>query len=384
MYKNSILLLLFAVVVLAALWFRTLPGRAQAPKTQNAWTPAQPSKAGEFRGISIQLDSGRADHPYETFLSEIAQTGANTVNLVVHGFQEDVKSASIFIDHRKVPSDLHLLRLIKYAHAKKLRVMLMPIVLLARRHGNDWRGKIAPDHWDAWWKDYTEFVLHYARLAKQGRVELFSVGSELISTETQTAQWKSLIAKVRYVYPGRLTYSANWDHYEVPKFWDDLDIIGMTSYFTLGQGTKPTLDEMLAAWGKIKPKILRWQKTVQRPILFTEVGWPNQVTAAEFPWNYYASPDKPDPEQQADCFTSFFRTWSREKVVSGFLIWEWRNYPHMPLHSITDTSYRPMGKPAMRVVQKYFSQPSPWATTQPREKHATTKPAKDSVSASSR
>lgn len=362
---------MLVLLLMAAVWF--LPSRGPSATSKlvaESWQPASPVRTAEYRGFSLQLCSPRRSHPYETFLSEIARTGANTVNLVVHGFQENVKSASIFIDNRKVPADEHLEELIRFAQGKRLRVMLMPVVLLARRSGDDWRGKIAPENWDHWWEDYSEFILHYAYLAGRTGVEVFCVGSELISTETQTARWRSLIARVRCAFSGRLTYSANWDHYETPKFWSDLDMIGMTTYFTLARGTNPRLEEMLASWGGIRENILRWQKTVRRPILFTEVGWPNQVTAAEFPWNYYASPDKPDPRQQADCFESFFRTWSGEKAVAGFLVWEWRNFPEMPTDPETDTSYRPMNKPAMRVVQKYFLAPKPKA------KSADTQPAR--------
>lgn len=378
MYKNSILLILFAVILLVVAWIQSLPGKAQQTTATDApWTPSSPAQTGDFRGISLQLVSPQVDHPYETFISEIAQTGANTINLVVHGYQEDVKSESIFLDNRKVPSDEHLERLIRFAHKKKLRVMLMPVVLLARRSGSDWRGKIAPDNWDHWWEDYGQFILHYAQLAGRNHVDVFSVGSELISTETQTTRWKDLIAKTRETFPGLLTYSSNWDHYETPQFWSDLDIIGMTTYFTLAHGAEPKLDEMLESWKKVKADILRWQKTVNRPILFTEVGWPNQVTAAEFPWNYYASPDKPDPRQQADCFESFFRTWDGEQAVAGFLVWEWRNSTDLPIEPDKDTSYRPMGKPAMQVVQKYFLAPGPLTETQPAdEPSATTAPAK--------
>jgi len=362
MRRNSILLVVFAAVLITALWFRSLPGPGQAQQAPAAWTPARPCRTGEFRGISLQLHNGQAETPYETYVSEIARTGANTVNLVLHGYQEDAKSSSIFIDGRKTPSDERLRNLIRHAHREGLRVMLMPVVLLARRHGNDWRGKITPDPWNDWWREYSLFLLHYARLAGQTGVDVFSVGSELISTETQTDRWKRLIAEVRKVYPGRLTYSANWDHYKVPQFWGDLDMIGMTSYFTLGEGTQPCLEDMLAKWKPIKSEILEWQKTIGRPILFTEVGWPNQISAAEFPWNYYASPDKPDPDQQAACFESFFRTWRNEKAVAGFLIWEWRNHPNQPTDPKTDTSYCPVGKPAMRTVQKHFLLP---ATTLP-------------------
>lgn len=357
MKKNMVILVAFAFIIVAVICFQYLPGKGPGSVINIAAEPAKPSEAGEFRGICLQLHNSDKGHPYEKYIDEIARSGANTICLVIHGYQENAASTSIFIDSRKTMDNNRLAELIRRAQAKKLRVIIMPVVLLTKRRGNEWRGKIKPDNWDQWWHDYTEFIMHYAKLAGETKVELLAVGSELISTETQTSRWKQLIAKVRSVFPGRLTYSANWDHYQVPKFWDDLDIIGMTTYFTLAKGTSPTQKELLANWAEIKKKILAWQKTINRPILFTEVGWPNQETAAEFPWNYYAATDKPAPQLQADCFESFFQTWANEKAVAGFLVWEWRNHPNQKIGPKEDTSYCPCGKPAMGVIQKYFLMP---------------------------
>ena len=372
MYRNVIILILFAFVVLAVVWLGHLSGEGPvniAPPPR----PIMPSQGGEFRGFSLQLHGGSSDIPYEKFITEIARTGANTLCLVVHGYQENTNSTNIIIDTRRTPDDQRLGELINHAHKKRLRVMLMPVVLLSKRRGNEWRGKIKPDDWNKWWEDYNQFILHYARLGQANGVEVLSVGSELISTETQTDRWKGLIAAVRKIYPGRLTYSANWDHYKVPQFWGELDIVGMTSYFTLAKGEKPAIEDLQATWAGIKGDILKWQKTVNRPILFTEVGWPNQVTAAEFPWNYYASPTKPDPLLQANCFEAFFATWINEKPVAGFLVWEWRNSLNRPTSPQKDTSYCPADKPAMKVIKKYFQIPSPKQTNQADQPTARTR-----------
>lgn len=381
MYRNTILLVLFLAGGLLVVVLHYLPQDLQST-TGPTTSPMKPSSAGEFRGICLQLHHATPDHPYERFIDEIARSGANTLCLVIHAFQENASSQSIFIDARKSPSDEHLARLIAHARRRNLRVMIMPVVLLSNRRGTEWRGKINPGNWDAWWKDYSEFILHYARIAADGKVDIFAVGSELISTETQTDRWRTLIRKVREVCPARLTYSANWDHYQVPRFWEALDIVGLTTYFTLAEGKDPPLEQLLVRWNEIRQDILTWQKTVDRPLLFTEVGWPNQVTAAEFPWNYYAATDQPDPELQARCFKAFFETWVHEKAVCGFLIWEWTNYPGQDTDPQTDTSYRPVGKPAMDVIQAYFQAPSPWqkhpgtAATRPAEQPVpTTRPA---------
>jgi len=348
-------------------------GDSAGPDGVTAGPPLKASTAGEFRGIALQLHSGNPKRKYEKRIDEIAATGANTVSLVVHGYQENCSSTSIFVDARHIPTRDRIKALIAHAHSKKLRVVLMPVVLLENARKGEWRGKIEPSSWDAWWEDYGNYIAHWAKLAAECDVETMMVGSELVSTEKQTDRWRTLIKRIRNIHPkGRLSYSSNWDHYWVPQFWDDLDVVGMTTYHDLTGGKAPTLENILAGWKPIKAKILAWQKTVNRPIMFTEVGWPNQITCAQYAWNYYQSPGKTDPAAQAACFEAFFQTWINEKCVAGILVWEWRTYDDENVDPDTDDSYVPCGKPAMKVIRKYFQAASPNATTAPATTPATT------------
>lgn len=328
--------------------------------------PMRTSLSDEFMGITLQLHSGDAGDTYYRLIDEIAATKANTIALTVSAYQENCSSTSIFIDLRRVPDNDQLKGLIAYAHKKGLRVTLMPVVLLENPREGEWRGKINPTSWDDWWEDYSNYVLHYASLAQQADVELLMVGSELITTEAQTERWKKLIGQIRQAYKGRLSYSSNWDHYKVPQFWDSLDIIGMTTYYELTGGKKPTEPVLLESWQKIKKEILDWRakSKLDRPLLFTEVGWPNQETAAEFPWDYYRAQDKPDPQLQALCFKTFFQTWADQKGVAGFLVWEWRTNLTQDTKPTSDTSYVPKGKPAMKYIEDFFSLGRRASTTQ--------------------
>jgi len=320
--------------------------------------PQRSSKPAEFRGITLQLHSGEDCDQYDKVIDEIAANStANTLALTVFGYQENCQSSSIFIDQRRTPGKTHLKRLIKHAQDKGLKVTLMPIVLLENPGQSEWRGKIDPkEKWAAWWEDYGHFILYFAQIAQDSSVDVLIVGSELVSTEKRTDDWRTLIRQVRETYKGRIGYSANWDHYEVPEFWDDLDLIGMTTYYELaGRDAKPTVDDLKTKWAGIRSNILKWQAKVKRPIIFTEVGWPNQVSAAWEPWNYYRSMDKPDAELQARCFQAFFETWENDPEVAGFLVWEWRQGPDdLNGDPQKDTSYVPYGKPAMKVINDFF------------------------------
>ncbi len=339
--------------------------------------PLKPSPAGEFRGFSLQLHSNDPNIPFEQYVEEIAQTGANTIGLSLAAFQENASSSSLFVEYRKVPSLKRLEGLVRLARRRKLRVVMMPIVLLENPGPGDWRGRINPPKPDKWWADYESYILRYARVAETSGVEVFVVGSELVSLEDQTDRWRALIAKVRKVFSGILCYSANWDHYRDIEWWSDLDVVGMTSYHDLVGDKKPTLDVLRASFKPIKQKILAWQKEIGRPILFTEVGWPSQQGCAKEPWNYYGS-KVPDVETQAKCFQAFFETWRQEKAVAGVLIWEWRNHPNQE-GGPKDTSYIPRGKkPTMKAIQDYFRSPGAWdhrlPTTRPTTL-PTTRPA---------
>ncbi|MFP4053596.1 MAG: glycoside hydrolase family 113 [Phycisphaerae bacterium] len=370
-----VVLLLFALVVLAVLAVRYLR-TSQAVNPVNG-PPLKPSLADEFRGVSIQFWSGSSKHPYEKYIREISRTGANTICFVPHGYQENASSTSVFHDSRHTPTDERFAELIRFARKQKLRVMLMPIVLLENPREDEWRGKIRPTDWKHWWTSYTNFILRYAHLCEKAGADVLIVGSELLYTEEKEKQWRNLISQMRKVYRGRVSYSANWDHYRQIRWWDAVDIVGLTTYYDLTDDgrKKPTLENLQAEWKDIRTKILTWQRKVNRPILFTEVGWPSQVTAAKEPWNYYGSEDSPDHDLQARCFEAFFRTWYDQEAMVGYLVWEWPNNSTMELTDPDklkkDVGYVPCGKPAMDVIRKYNAKPAirrRRATTQPFRK----------------
>jgi hypothetical protein len=342
-------------------------GGSASTKLPGERPPLPPFKelhVDQFRGFTLQLQDASPDCPYEKYIDEIAATGSNAICLSVAGYQENCASTSIFIDARRTPSTDRIKALIAQAHQRKLRVLLMPIVLLENPRSGEWRGKIEPRDWDDWWEDYNNYLLHYARVAQDAGVEILAVGSELISTEKDHAdRWRGLIAGVRKRYKGYLIYSANWDHFRPVSWWDAVDIVGMTTYYDLTSGKQPTVERLMKSWKPIRQDVLEWQKTIGRPIMFTEVGWPNQVTCAQYPWDYTRSPDQPDPNAQANCFEAFFRTWIAEPSVAGYLVWEWRNYPGQVVDPKKDTGYVPCGKPAMAVIGKYYRMPDP--TTRP-------------------
>lgn len=372
--------------------------------------------ARQFRGIWLQVHNNDPRCPFEDYVREIAATGANTVCMAVAAEQENCSSNVLYLDRNKGPSDERLIGLIRLGRSLGKRVVLMPIVLLSRPAADEWRGKINPDDWDLWWKQYTQYVLHYAQLAQENGVSLFMVGSELISTEKQEARWRDLIGQVRrqtqdvldvqfrqylrQTFPNHrraefarlgiadldsfaysasrgepppaellalyerfaaekrvlLSYSANWDHYTVPKWWDALDAVGMTSYYDLNPSKEPnpSVESMVRQWEPIRRAVQEWQAKTGKPIIFTEVGWPSQDGASTYPWNYYNKPDSPNMAEQRNCMESFMQVFGHENWVGGVLIWKWRDHPQN-LGGAKDSGYTPFRKPVMETLQAFFA-----------------------------
>jgi len=289
----------------------------------------------------------------DKLLGEIADLGADTVLISNAAVQEHAGSASFEIDPERTPSPPQWQRIFQIAHDNGLRVILMPMILLEHPRGTEWRGQISPPNWDDWLEQYREFILHFARIAAEGEVEVFMVGSELVSAEQFTDHWRRLISDVREVFPGKLSYSANWDHYKGIAFWDLLDLVGMTSYYKLSPDPNPSLDLLIEEWASIKAGLLRWQHRIGKPLLFTEVGWCSQEGASIYPWDYYHN-QKATPaalEEQRRCYVAFMRTWEDTPEVGGALWWEWTHTGGGP----GDFNYTPRGKPAEPELRNWFA-----------------------------
>ena len=343
-----------------------LDQEAQTPSATSGGDVAN-GQPMQYRGLAVQVQSGYqpVEH-YSPLFREIREMGANTVLLCTAGFMEHAESQQIYIEARKTPSRDEFKTLIREARRNDLQVILMPIILLSKPHGNEWRGLIKPPDWDDWWRQYREFIIYFCEIAREGGATALTVGSELISTEKFTSEWLEIIELAReHFYGGELGYSANWDHYEPVKFWHKLDFIGLTSYYTLADHKNPTVDEIVGRWGPFYEEVTSWRRKIGKPIIFTEVGWCSQEGAATAPWNYYQN-QKATPtghEEQRRLYEAFLKVWDGTPGVAGAIWWEWSREPG----GQTDFGYAPRNKPAEQVLRQWFAKYQP-ATSSPTSK----------------
>lgn len=97
---------------------------------------------------------------------------------------------------------------------------------------HSWRARIDfppenPEYWDKWFKSYTAFMLHYAKLAEKLGCEMLCTGCEMAGMDKQSDRCRKLIAQVREVYSGIVMHNINHGDEQRFDWLSEVDIIGI-------------------------------------------------------------------------------------------------------------------------------------------------------------
>ena len=289
----------------------------------------------------------------ERSIKELKDHGVEYVQIVITLYQDRRDTTEIFYTN-KTSTDRDVIQTIKDAHEAGLKVMLKPhIDIIDTEKENYWRGDIGfydPASWDEWFANYQKMILNYAKLAEENNVEILCVGTELTFASQKTEHWRSMIRSVREIYNGPLIYAANWDDYKDVKFWDALDMAGIDAYFPLSNRDNASIEEIRAGWTKWKSEIEKWQSRINKPVVFTEIGYPSSVHAPREPWASGRGNAK--PELQAACYSAFFEEVSDSPWLAGTYWWHWS--PHRHDGGRGDNHFSPRNKPAMQVLTEHY------------------------------
>jgi hypothetical protein len=225
------------------------------------------------------------------------------------------------------------------------------------------------EKWDRWWQDYSKFILHYAQLAQEEHVEIYCLGCEMNSTEKFEDQWRKLIADVRKVYTGLLTYNVNHDSEGNVHWWDAVDFISVSAYYairpakgrTLEEAVKETtpVDEIVAGLQGVKKRLARISAKWSKPILFIETGVLNARGFARYPWSHndehVESPI--DEQEQANFYDAMCQAFWDEPWFMGFTWWEWPAQIPDPSHLSDTRTFSIVGKKAEAVLRDWYAKP---------------------------
>ncbi len=195
-----------------------------------------------------------------------------------------------------------------------------------------WRGSIwydQPAQWEKFFGDYEEWITGLAKLAQEGGAELFCVGHEYDQMTHFDARWRHIIAEVRKVYSGRVTYHANWTEYQKITFWDAVDVMGIGAYFILSDKPDPTPADLDAAWKNLVAEIGAFAKSKGKRVIFTEIGYNESSLAAAKPWEYEMGGPNAREIRQRATEAALRLEGPRFPELEGVFFWKW--FPDMPV-----------------------------------------------------
>lgn len=293
------------------------------------------------RGV---LSSPAAQESLTALLHELR---SNTVILTPAGVQAAAQSEHIDFTSAHTMGDDELVAVIRRLHAQGVRVFLKPTVNCL---DGTWRAFInffdndvpCEPKWSNWFASYTEFQLHYARIAEREGCEMFIPGCEMVMAERREAEWRALIARLRTVYSGPIAYNCDKYQEDQVRWWDCVDVIASSGYYPI-DGWEAQLD-------RIERVVQRYGK----PFFFAELGCMAAHGSAMRP-NDWTLRGEYDPQEQADWYQAMFASALQRSWVGGFAFWDWSAAPR----DAQKSGYDLRDTPALAVIRSAFDRITP-------------------------
>ena len=289
-------------------------------------------------------------------LARLASLGSNAVSITPFSYMGDPRRPNFLRHSRGAGSenDESIIHAALSAKALGMTVMLKPHIWL----GRSWPGEIEMQNeqdWEAFFQYYYRWMRHYALLGEMYEVENLCVGVELVrATVGQEARWRELIARLRGLYSGKITYAANWgSEFEKVRFWDALDYIGLNCYYPLSEKDNPSDADLQAGAARIAETIEAVQQRYRKPVLLTEIGFTS--TAAPWKQPHEVAGGRPvDTSSQARCYEAVLSELHGKSWLRGIYWWKWPTY--LDYGGAANNDFTPNGKLAEEVVARWYGE----------------------------
>jgi hypothetical protein len=289
-----------AVAIALAASLGTPPAHGLSAESDAPFPRSPFASEPAFRGITIgpiesalHPEKGYGSAAFQRTLDEAKRLGASWVSLTPFGRVLDLQPSGVSwtFEEKYETNRKAVLRAIGQAHRKGLRVLLVPHLWV---ESGGWRGEIDPGDdaaWERWSASYAAFLRGWAEVAREGRVDMLAVGVELRSwvTTTHAPSFAALVREIRGVYPGPLTYAANWDDAETTVVWGELDVIGVNAFFPLANEPGAGPEKLLEGGRDVAKRLGALSREWGKPVALTEFGYTTRPDPAVRPWEW---PDK--------------------------------------------------------------------------------------------
>lgn len=274
------------------------------------------------------------------------ETGCDTLVLPVAALQDHAYSTQVDYTTPDVMSMDDVRAVAAEARRLELRIVLKAMVNC--RDGY-WRAYIhffdsyvpTEPTWAEWFSSYGDFVAALACTAQEIQAEMFCVGCEMVGADHRAEEWRALIARVREVYTGTVTYNCDKFQENNVTWWDAVDVISSSGYYPIDR-----MEEHFCRVEKVAEKF-------DRPFFFMESGCPSRK-GSEFVPNNWAFGGEQCLESQTQWYQVYTEAMLRHPKIRGSVWWDWSAlhlYP--PEKAATDSGYALYGKPAAKVLRVF-------------------------------
>jgi hypothetical protein len=328
------------------------------------------SYAAQMKGFVLTTYSeGVYSNPLTlTNLLEYANSGATHIEIMWTWFVDNsVNSTKIYPISGRSPNQQDIISAITFAQSVGLTVALKPHI-----DCNDgiWRANIGTKYqteqqWVDFFSNYSAFMKFTTDVAASTNVNIVNIGTELDGSFVREQNWRAIIAQVRQALPQAVLFvGPNWSWtpvnttksypgYQLVKFWDALDFIGVDAYFPMSSQNDPSVAEVIASWAPIAADMKAFSEANgNKPFLFPEIGYASFQQAGIAP--YACCSGAPDLATQAVLFEGFFEAIYNQPWFAGVFWWAW-DAGLRKGGSKCSTDFNVMAKPAFDVMTTWYN-----------------------------
>ncbi len=290
-------------------------------------------------------------------LKPIVAINANWVTLMPFAFMKTENDTTIVFDHErqwineKKEGVENSTRLFKN---ENIKVMLKPQIWIPRGGFTGHIEMKSEKDWQILEKNYENFILYFAQIAQNETCDLFCIGTELnLFVSKRPEYWRNLIAKIKGIYKGKITYAENWDTYKNVPFYQELDYIGIDAYFPLDSSKTASIKTLEKAWQPIKKDIEALSKKYSKNVIFTEYGYQSRDYTTKEPWNFSEN-NSINLEAQSNALHALYSEFWIEDWFAGGFLWKWFD-DHENVGGINDNDYTIQNKSAEIIVKNNYA-----------------------------
>ena len=336
--------------------FSTYPGNLLEDYALFDTTPADYST--RIRGIDLRNDvrGTWGSTKLKGWMARMPGFGVEWIVLNTLWYQTNIDSTVVYEHATKTPTNAELGTFIDYLHGLGFKVALKPLLNLAAdpTHGRNKIGfNFVEADFIAWFASYQIRMLDYAQLAQDHAVDLYVIGTEFTCLEPREADWRALVAEIKTIYTGLLTYASDRVGYTVVAWWDLMDYLAIDAYFIIHDHISPTLQEVIEGWAVKRLLLDAWSKAEgNKPILFTEVGYSAALGTAMEPYRYlWDEVNDIDWLEQNTCYQALLEIFRPCAWLAGMFLWELESFY---VYGGWDVKFSPFGKYAGQTLKSFW------------------------------